>query len=165
MQPPPRIATTYPPASALWLGGFGAVPFVALAVAAWILAEPAARAASDAIVAYGAVVLSFIGGSYWGFASIRMTEGRTPKADRLLVLSVVPSLVGWASLLLATPWSVALLAVAFLGVLFVDRWVLAIAFAPPWWVRLRLPLSATVAACLLAALLALVAGPLDPRPA
>lgn len=134
-----------PPKTALWLGGLGALPFLALTIAACVAAEWVAIAAIKAEVAYGAVILSFIAGAHWGFASYHITGRSIGLARTLLVLSVLPSLVGWMALLLPTQWSAVLLGIAFAAILSLDRWALAISFAPPWWMQLRLPLSATVA--------------------
>jgi hypothetical protein len=134
-----------PPRTALWLGGLGVLPFLVLTVAACVAAEWVAIAAIEAEIAYGAVILSFIAGVHWGFASHFMTDRKAGLAHILLGLSVLPSLVGWVALLLPTPWSAVLLGIAFAAILSLDRWALAISFAPSWWMRLRLPLSATVA--------------------
>lgn len=133
-----------PPRTALWLGILGLVPFAALTMMAWIADESAASAAMFGVVAYGAVILSFLGGAHWGFAS-NAVKNQLAAASRLLVLSVVPSLVGWGALFFPIPWSAALLAVAFIVILPLDRWALRNAFAPIWWMRLRFPLSMMVA--------------------
>ena len=52
------------------LGGAGALPFVVLAIAAWTVAGSIGPVAIDGILTYGAVILSFIGGAHWGFASV-----------------------------------------------------------------------------------------------
>ena len=137
-----------PPKIALWLGGLGALPFLALTVVACVAAEGVALAAVEAEIAYGAVILSFIAGAHWGFASHFITGSSTATAGKLLGFSVLPSLMGWVALLLPTPWSAALLGATFAAILFLDRWAVTMSFAPIWWMRLRLPLSATVATLL-----------------
>lgn len=139
-----------PPGIAFWLGAFGVVPFAALTVAAWVANETMASAATFAVVAYGAVILSFLAGAHWGFASIAMKHRPAP-ARRLLIASVAPSLVGWVALLLPAPWSAAVLGASFIAILVLDRWAEKRGFAPGWWLRLRIPLSATVATLLVVA--------------
>ncbi len=151
-----RPADASPPKAAAWLGGLGIVPFLALSVAAWTAPDDIARAAVQAVVAYGAVIVSFIGGAHWGFASAPPITGSSPRTGSILALSVLPSLAGWLALLLPAPGSLALLGVAFVAVLALDRLVMSIGRAPAWWMRLRLPLSATVAVLLFSAFLAVV---------
>jgi len=136
------------PTAAVVLGGAGAVPFVVLAVTACVAAEGVAIVSSEAVVTYGAVILSFIGGAHWGFASGSVAGGHAPAAGRLFTASVVPSLVGWVALMLPTPWSAAVLGIAFVALLPLDRWAWLRSLTPNWWMRLRLPLSATVATSL-----------------
>ncbi|HET8545154.1 MAG TPA: DUF3429 domain-containing protein [Pseudolabrys sp.] len=140
----------------MWLGALGILPFLGLSVVAWVAPENLALAAVEAVVAYGAVIVSFIGGALWGFASHHLTGKQATMAGAVLAVSVLPSLVGWLALLLPTAWSVALLSVAFAAVLGLDHWVMSIALAPRWWMRLRLPLSATVATLLLLTFFAVV---------
>jgi len=133
---------------AVLLGVSGAVPFIVLALASWIAAETTALVAVEWVLFYAAVILSFIGGAHWGFASVYLDNRRTAALSRLLVFSVLPSLIGWAALLFPAPWSAGTLAAAFVAILPLDRWAQAHSFAPEWWMRLRLPLSATVATAL-----------------
>jgi len=139
--------TESPPKIAIWLGALGLIPFAAFTAMAWAAGDVTASAAAIAVVAYGAVILSFLGGAHWGFASNAMKD-QPAAAFRLLVMSVVPSLLGWMAVLLPMPWSAAVLGVAFVSILLLDRWALRHAFAPLWWLRLRIPLSATVSTLL-----------------
>lgn len=76
------------------LGAAGVLPFVVLPLLAML--QPSLRGfALAAFVAYGAVILSFLGGSRWG----RALAGGAP-ASRPLE-AVLPSLLGFAALLLA----------------------------------------------------------------
>ncbi|MEG3145560.1 DUF3429 domain-containing protein [Sphingomonas sp. RT2P30] len=92
--------------------------------------------------AYAALILSFLGGLWWGLAA---------RAERpptwLWFAAVAPSLIALAS---AWPWAVGepwpapsliLLGVALIGSLAVDRALVRAAIAPSGWLRLRLPLS------------------------
>jgi len=131
------------------LGAAGALPFIALAIAAWSTGGAVANGTVSAVIAYGAVILSFIGGVHWGFASGPMAaDGSSAAMTPLLVASVLPSLVAWVALMLPAPWSTAVLGIAFVAVLPLDRWAMAQSLAPNWWMRLRLPLTVAVAALL-----------------
>ena len=84
------------PASAAWLGAAGAIPFVASSAATLFLAGENRLFAVHTLLTYGAVILSFLGGIHWGLAIAG------PRRERLwirLVVSVIPSLMGWAALL------------------------------------------------------------------
>lgn len=97
-----------------------------------------------AFMAYGAVILSFLGGIHWGLAiASDLGDGSLP---RRLVVSVVPSIVAWAGLLLPLRVGLLVLAVGFAAMLYVDTRATRVGEAPPWYPRLRGPLSAVVLA-------------------
>jgi hypothetical protein len=140
------------PKPALWLTAAGAVPFVCLAIAAFAADTVAGVDVRSALAGYGAVILSFLGGVQWGFASARVgTPEAEPVSARRLTISIVPPLIGWAALLLADPFRLMLLAVAFLAVLMTDMAQAGRGETPPWWPSLRMPVSGVVIAALVAA--------------
>ena len=93
---------------------------------------------------YGSVILSFMSGVLWGFA----TKAEGAQAATGYALSVIPAL--WAFFMTGGgPTSAAMnLIVGFVGLLMLDfafsRWGLT----PPWWMQLRILLTAIVALCL-----------------
>jgi hypothetical protein len=93
---------------------------------------------------YGAVILSFMSGVLWGFA----TRAEGPRATTGYALSVLPAL--WAFFMTGGgPTGAALnLMIGFTALLLLDtafwRWGLA----PDWWLSLRLVLTAIVLTCL-----------------
>jgi hypothetical protein len=140
------------PGGALALALAGVIPFAACAAALHALdgARPQSEAA-QALAAYGAVILSFLGGVRWGAALALPRAGLTPE----LALAVIPSLLGWCTLLLpgATQPLLALaLGFAVFGVLDVREG--GRAAWPAWYSRLRLLLTLLVLGCLAVALLA-----------
>jgi hypothetical protein len=143
----PRNAPIPPPAALL--GTLGCVPVAAASIALWIVDDPThQREIAFAVAAYGAVVLSFLGGVRWGREIAR--HGPLPGYGPLL-LSAVPGVLAWLALLLpgpAHPLLALLLAFVVVGLLDVQDEELA------WYARLRLVLTAVVGACLVAALLA-----------
>eukprot|EP01035_Chromulina_nebulosa_P039676 gene39676-53637_t len=119
------------PASAAWLGGLGAVPFIGLACALPLLDGASRLTAAQALLAYGAVILSFLGGIHWGLA---IRDHRGANMERLwarLILSVVPSLAGWIALLVAGKAGLLMLAVAVAATLLVDLRATRLGDAPP----------------------------------
>lgn len=134
------MAAAVPPVAAA-LGYAGAVPFLVGATGVALALLPATP-----LLAYGAVILAFMGGIHWGLGM----PGTTPDARRL-GLSVVPALLGWAALLLGGRPGLLLLAAAFVGLLALDLATVRSGAAPAWYPSLRVPLTAVVVASLLLA--------------
>jgi hypothetical protein len=139
------------PAPAVWLGAAGVLPFAA---AVLVLVVPSAGLslvspglAATALTAYGAVILSFLGGVHWGAA---VTGPSQPGLTLRLSLSVLPSLVGWLALLLPHGLALPVLAGGFLAMLAVDLRAARLSEVPAWYPRLRIPLTLVVTALLLA---------------
>lgn len=94
---------------------------------------------------YGSIILSFMSGVLWGFA----TKASGSQAATGYVLSVIPAL--WAFFMTGGgPTSAGMnLIFGFAGVLMLDfafsRWGLT----PPWWMALRLLLTAIIIICLI----------------
>jgi hypothetical protein len=145
MGEPGRPQQPLPPgASALGYGGL--VPFVA-AVLGIVLLDGEQRAlAVRALLAYGAVILSFLGAVHWGLVLAR------PPADaaRRLLAGVLPSLAGWVALLLPTRFGLALLVVAFGAFWLYEHRVLGEKLLPLQYLALRR--SLTLGVCSLLAL-------------
>jgi len=93
---------------------------------------------------YGAVIVSFMAGVLWGFAT--RATGRIAAAG--YALSVIPAL--WAFFMTGGgPQSAGLnLIFAFAGLLLLDLQFTRWGLAPDWWMSLRLLLSAVAIACL-----------------
>ncbi len=131
-----------PPALARALGAAGLLPQL---LVLFILLERNNELRFSALsmgYAYAALILSFVGGMWWGLAA----KAQKPPAW-LWVAAVVPSLVALAS---AIPWAVGdpwpgpsliLLGLALIAAMGVDWRLQASGIAPPWWLQLRLPLS------------------------
>ena len=90
---------------------------------------------------YGIVILSFLGGVWWGFA-VRRTSGQ----GALAAVAVAPSLAGVALMIavqfgLPLPCALVLLGVLIALTLLVDRRLTATGEAPAGWMSLRIPLS------------------------
>lgn len=90
---------------------------------------------------YAALILSFLGGIWWGFAVRR----QGPQTG-LLLLAIAPSLVALALVFLAMlwlslDWPLVLLGSALPLTLLVDRHLVRTGEAPAGWMGLRVPLS------------------------
>ena len=135
------------PKVAFWLGFSGLIPFVAAAVVGHLSAESLHDLSLQALLAYGAVILSFLGGIRWGLAI-----ATTDSADLFgpLFLSVLSALLGWIALLVPSSTGLVLLALGFAAILIADLWL---STAPHWYRLLRLPLSVGAIVALLMGLL------------
>lgn len=94
---------------------------------------------------YGAIILAFMSGVLWGFA----TKAAGQMATASYVLSVIPAL--WAFFMTGggpTTAAVNLIA-GFLGLLLLDWHFWRLGLAPPWWMHLRGLLTAIVILTLL----------------
>lgn len=159
------------PATVAWLGYGGLLPFIALATilivtgrvthggagmtSAGITGASVEGAGSDglgllasrALVAYGAVILSFVGALHWGFA-MTLPNLREQRRRIAFIWSVVPALLAWAGLLLAPALGAALMIVAFLAQYAQDRNLSKHGTLPGWYLPLRLRLTAIACVCL-----------------
>ena len=139
------------PSPARQLGLAGLIPFVVLSAASWLAAPEWQLRTHEALLGYGAVILSFMGAVHWGLAMSGLGDGTRAWQ---LGLSVVPSLLGWLALLLpvgALAYSVLLVAFAILCM--VDTRATKANLAPAWYPALRVPLTTVVVICLIAAAL------------
>ena len=130
--------------TARWLGYGGLIPFIVLAPVS-LLDSHHGFTWSDALFAYGAVILSFVCALHWGFAmALPGLDERT--RVRSLLWSVVPSLMAWPALLLVPMEAAVLLVTGFVLHYIQDRRLARHAELPDWYLPLRLQL--TVVACL-----------------
>lgn len=136
------------PRSALLLGLAGLIPFLWGAIthllpdlAMWSATTLGPRFTGPYVgLFYGAVILSFMSGVLWGFA----TRASGQIAATGYALSVVPAL--WAFFMTGGgPVSAALnLMAGFVGILGIDWLFWKQGLAPAWWMHLRVLLSAIV---------------------
>ena len=145
------------PRAVLILGVAGVIPFVwgaltllSQPLAAWGLGAFGPRFVGPYVqLFYGAVILSFMSGVLWGFA----TKAEGGQATTGYVLSVIPALWAFFTTGGGTVAAASNLIFGFLGLLLLDwqfwRWGLAL----PWWMQLRVLLTALVVACLLVVVL------------
>jgi len=143
------------------LGNLGLVPFFVLAILSWLpWSDGAALRVQFALVAYAAVILSFLGAVHWGLALANPGLDKS-RSWNALGWGVIPSLLGWLALLMLLLGMPAAMVLAFLiGDLLLVRIVdgqlvrLYATPVPSWYLALRTRLTIGAALCLLAALLA-----------
>ncbi len=140
-----------PSLSARSLGFGGLLPFIGLAVAT-LLDPTRALLWNHALIAYGAIILSFVGALHWGFA---MTAGGLSDGERTgrFAWSVMPALIAWVALLLVgvSVMSAALLLLAGFWLHYLQDRILAHrADLPAWYLPLRLTLTTMASVCIVA---------------
>lgn len=142
------------PKAAIWLGAGGLLRFVGLAAAIPFLAGDARGLAAHALAAYGATILSFLGGVQWGLAIGGEQEGAKDSLMARLTISIMPSLIAWAALLFPERSGLLILCSGIVAMLAVDLRATRLGQAPAWYPKLRVPLTCAVGATLLLAALA-----------
>ena len=129
---------------ALRLGYAGLLPFVVGALLVWGVRADAQPYATLALQAYGAAIVSFLGGIHWGVA---FRDG-TP---RLFAWGVVPSLLAWVGAMMPASAGLVLLGAVLWLCYAVDRQLYPQHGLGPW-LTLRFRLSAVAgAACFIGA--------------
>jgi len=146
------------PTAALLLGLAGLIPFLWGAatlylpgLGAWSSGAFGARMTGHFLLqGYGIVILCFMSGVLWGFA----TRATGAVAATGYGLSVLPAL--WAFFMgTGNPYAAMVaLSAGFVGLLGLDLMFWKQDLAPPWWMRLRLLLTGVAVACLGAGALA-----------
>ena len=140
-------------ATARLLGYAGIIPFAALTFALFAMPEGTTAPLRTALIAYGAVILSFIGGIIWGIG-LRLPDSPKTGAHSLYLYSIIPSLLGWIAVLLPVAVGTLVLAVSFVMALVHDRSLTRDGHLPDWFGAMRLHLTTALVLCLLVSLLA-----------
>lgn len=147
--PPPETKSTR---LARMLGFAGLIPFVCLALWLYGIAPDHAwrQGTITLLLAYGAAILSFLGGARWGVAMSRERED----AGLDYALAMAPPLIGWVAVVTPVPYAFALLAAAFAAQGAWDTLAEYQGKAPRWYAKLRTTLTVVVVASMLVALAA-----------
>lgn len=124
------------PSTPLWLGLGGLIPFYAALALVYTAPAEIAAVALAGLIGYGAVILSFLGGVWWG-AGLRSSA----VGDRHMVLSVLPSLVAWPALYLSPQPALLVLLAGHVASGVVDRNAALSGSLPAWYGRLRVMLA------------------------
>ena len=132
--------------NATWLGYAGLMPFVSLSAFVLLSAGDMQLQARAALIAYGAVIISFLGAWHW-YAAIQHGDSSATLAK--MSFAVSPALLGWLAVLLPQAWGMALVITGLLMTCVADgRWQAA---AHPWYRQLRQRLTLVATASMTAA--------------
>lgn len=128
------------PATAALLGYAGLLPPL-VAIGIWMFDPIRGGMALGLALLYGALILSFLGGMWWGVAAARVAGAALTV---WLTIAVVPSLIALAAGMVffaSVVSGAAILAAGLFASLLVDLALLRAGHVPAWWMRLRVPLS------------------------
>ena len=140
------------PRTVAWLGYGGLLPFLVLTPAS-LLDHHHGALWSDALYAYGAIILSFIGALHWGLA-MSLPELTERQRSACFAWSVVPALIAWPAVLFSPPLAAPLLVFGFIAHYLQDRRLARQAKLPGWYLPLRLRLTSVAVVCLVAGVFA-----------
>jgi len=135
------------PRTPLLLGAGGLIPFVVLAAMLWALPASYSTTALRWLLAYSAVILSFIGALHWGVALVH-PEMDARERGLLMGWSVVPAIAAWIALLLPPFAGTLVMLVMFVVQLVADHKLVRHFPITPWYLHLRQRLTLVVVLCL-----------------
>lgn len=134
--------------TAKFLGYAGLVPFVTFSIGSWITL-PYISDAVQILIAYAAIILSFMGAIHWGQAMSRASQ----QHSKYFIASVIPALTAWIALLLPDSLALIVLLCGFIALFTYDRAVKISQAFPDWYIPMRKTLTLVVVLCLSGALL------------
>ena len=149
-----RNSPTSIPGAALLLGLAGLIPFLGGAAALWAMLPGLAPGRGlQLIIAYGAIILSFLGGIRWGTA---IGPYDTRRQGLEFAASVLGSLAGLAAIFIPAVPALTLLIAGFLMQALWDVTSVESGRLPAWFGKLRMLLTAGAVISLTAALVAVL---------
>jgi hypothetical protein len=137
--------------TAKFLGYAGLIPFVTFSIGSWI-PLPYISDAVQILIAYAAIILSFMGAIHWGLAMSRANQNHS----QYFIASVIPALTAWLALLLPDTLALVVLLCGFIALFAYDRAVKSSQALPEWYIPMRKALTLVVVLCLSGALLSVV---------
>jgi hypothetical protein len=122
---------------AFLLGFAGLLPAIVCVLAAALGPADWQRLAFTTGALYSGLILSFLGGTWWGLA----TQAKARQATALYTIAVVPTLAALSLMMVLTPWRLVLIGGLIFFTLPFDRMLVKLQLAPSNWLTLRVPLS------------------------
>ena len=148
------------PSIAMLLGIAGLIPFIVCGLGALANQPPNDERSLLALVAYGGVILAFLGGVHWGFGLDAAGSAPADIQSARFGLGVLPSLVGWVAVLLGLlgfgRFALALLVLGFILTTIVEARASRQGYVPKGYMGLRWVLSAIVVVVLVTVWLVLM---------
>ena len=126
------------------MAAWASSPFSAARLAAVVFAGLPRLAAQLELIAYGALILSFLGGGRWG-----LEIGRLPVRAMVISASMLPTIVAFLLLIamgVPSPWRLVAMSLAFVAQW---AWDVRSGDTPDWYPPLRHLLTAGAVGCML----------------
>jgi hypothetical protein len=124
------------------LGFLGLLPFLVGGLGVWLpLLGDLRFALPIMVLAYAALIASFLGGVRWGAAMQASSQANSGTQARHFVLSIVPSLIALVACLLPLPQAFTLLIIMFLAQAVLDVMATETGELADWYAPLRLALT------------------------
>ena len=130
------------------LGYAGLIPFIILSIGSWI-EIPYLHNIVYVLITYAAIILSFMGAIHWGMAMSKTDN----KQNKTFIISVIPALAAWFSLLIAEFFSLIILLMGFILLISYDLAVEKSQGFPGWYIPMRIRLTFIVLLSLISTLL------------
>lgn len=131
------------------LGYAGLIPFFVFSIGHWTTL-PYINNPSAILIAYAAVILTFMGAIHWGAV---ITTSNIKHGTHLIV-SVIPALTAWLALLLPADFSMLVLLLGFILLLVYELVFARPQELPGWYISMRITLTTAVSLCLTISLMA-----------
>ena len=125
------------------LGYAGLIPFIVFSIGSW-LQLPIISDSTYILIAYAAIILSFMGAIHWGVA-MSNTEQHN---GQYFIASVIPGLSAWIALLMPHRCAIILLMIGFIALIIYDWCVEKSQRLPAWYIPMRNRLTIVVITCL-----------------
>lgn len=137
------------------LGYAGLIPFIGLAFMVQLANSPNDLIALESLVAYGAVIASFLGALHWGacFKTIGQPTQNRWLDHSVWIWGVIPSLIAWLAIHIFIPLALLLLAATLLVQRAIDQRTYLYYFANTQianaFLRMRTHLTVVASVCLI----------------
>lgn len=131
------------------LGYLGLLPFV-IPTLLLVYDGPHTALWLHFLMTYAAVILSFVGALHWAFA-MTLADLTLNQKRWGFAWSIIPALVAWVALLIASFDGMLVMAAFFAGNFMQDAYLAKSVGMPSWYMRLRFHLSFVAASCLIIA--------------
>ncbi|MEN9903958.1 MAG: hypothetical protein RLZZ555_523 [Pseudomonadota bacterium] len=131
------------------LGRAGLIPFILLALMAWLLKGDELIFASSALASYAALIVSFLGGIHWGAAWVHSQAGSSHRDDHqvpALWWGICASVLAWPGALMPADAGLIWLGLLLIVCYLFDRKLYHSAGLQQW-LKLRFQLSTVAALC------------------
>ncbi len=121
----------------------GLIPFIVFSIGSW-LQLPIISDSTYILIAYAAIILSFMGAIHWGVA-MSNTEQHN---GQYFIASIIPALSAWVALLIPYSYAIIVLMIGFIALIIYDWSVEKPQRLPPWYIPMRNNLTVVVIVCL-----------------